>query len=215
MAVLMFCWASFVLVQQGCRTTENQRSGNQWSGVLSGRVLGPDRCPVPGAKISLLPGDGRPMTAPVSSDTRGGFLLMLRIGFYTVHINAAGFEELWETIVTRDGNTKTVRDFILQLRLPQRGRIDGSMRRHSAAGIRMCDRDRGLTQMRGGGMGKPLEKRAEGPKPREDGSSEPDLKELAQDLAKMSTELSNLIEAQCPVRLRLPASPSGRPIRAA
>src|SRR6476469_5557406 len=67
--------------------------------VVRGKILDPARTPIVGARITAIPGDGRPVAPSIVSDTIGEFSLTLEPGFYTFRIDAEGFQQTYETVV--------------------------------------------------------------------------------------------------------------------
>jgi hypothetical protein len=67
--------------------------------AVRGRVLDPANAPIAGARITALPGDGRPGGPEVLSNRDGEFSLSLAAGNYTLGISADGFTSAQEAVV--------------------------------------------------------------------------------------------------------------------
>jgi hypothetical protein len=55
---------------------------------------------------------------PIITQQAGQFLLPARPGFYTVHVHADGFEDLWLTVVIEEPGHVLYREFVLESSSP-------------------------------------------------------------------------------------------------
>jgi catecholate siderophore receptor len=91
-------------------TVENEASATQT--LVRGKVLDPAQAPIAGARVTAIPGDGRPAAPSVVSDAFGEFSLTLDPGFYTFRIDAEAFQETWETVLLQKPGSLS-REFVL------------------------------------------------------------------------------------------------------
>ena len=81
--------------------------------TVHGKVLDPSRAPVADARITALPGNGRPPGPSAISDQNGEFSLALDSGFYTFRVAAQGFRDILQTVVLRELGSQS-REFVLR-----------------------------------------------------------------------------------------------------
>jgi catecholate siderophore receptor len=81
--------------------------------TIQGRVLDPMRMPIAGARVTAVP-DSQRSGPSTLTDQRGEFTLAVDSGRYTIRVDAPGFVDASQLIVTPQGGAES-REFVLQI----------------------------------------------------------------------------------------------------